>query len=52
MYRGVFSKVSAFRVDVVGGGEQGEAEYESGVAEGRNPDHVHPGGYSRRDTSS
>ena len=46
MYQGVFSKVSMFFIDIVGGAEQGDGEYEGSIAEGRDPDHVHPGGYS------
>ena len=46
MYRGMFLEVSAFFVDVVGGAEQGNGEYEGGIAKGRDPNRAHPGGYS------
>ena len=52
MYWGMFSKVSAFFVDVVGGAEQGKGEYEGGIAKGRDLNRAHPGEYSRRDSSS
>ena len=45
-------EVAAFSVYVVRGGEQGEAEHETGIAERRNPNWAHPGGYSQRDALS
>ena len=41
-----------FGVDVVGGGEESETEHKASVAEGRNPNRAHPGGYSRGDATS
>ena len=52
MYRGIVTKIPAFGVDIVGGGEESDAENEASVANGRNPNRAHPGGYSRRDASS
>ena len=52
MYRRVISEVTAFGVDVVGGGEESETEYQASVAERRNPNRAHPGGYSRGDATS
>ena len=52
MYQGVIAKVSAFGIDIVGGGEESEAENKAGVTDGRNPNRAHPGGYSQRDASS
>ena len=49
---GVVTKISTFGVDIVGGGEEGDTEDKASVADGRNPDRAHPGGYSRRDASS
>ena len=52
MHQGVIVKVLAFGIDIVGGGEESEAENKAGVTDGRNPNRAHPGGYSRRDASS
>ena len=46
MHQGVITKVSAFGIDIVGGGEESEAENKAGVTDGRNPNRAHPGGYS------
>ena len=46
MYGGIFPEITAFSIDVVGGGKQGETEYERSVAERGDPDGAHPGGYS------
>ena len=46
MYRGIFSEVTAFSIDVVEGGKQSGTKYESGITERSDPDSVHPGGYS------
>ena len=46
MYRGMFSEVSVFFIDIIGGAEQGDSEYKSSIAEGRDPNRAHPGGYS------
>ena len=52
MYGGIFPEITAFSVDVVRGGKQSNTKDQGGIADGRNPDQVHPGGYSRRDASS
>ena len=52
MYGRVITKIAVFGVGVVRGGEEGEAEDEAGVTEGRNPNRAHSGGYSQRDASS
>ena len=52
MHRGVIAKVTVFGIDVVGGGEESKAENKACVTDGRDPNRVHPGGYSRRDASS
>ena len=52
MDRGILTKVTSFGVDVIGGGKEGDAKDKTGVTDGRNPNWVHPGGYSQRDTSS
>ena len=48
----MITKVAVFGVDIVGSGEEGKAENEGSIAEGRNPNWAHPGGYSQRDASS
>ena len=45
-------KVMAFGIDIVGGGEESNAENETGITDRRNPNRAHPGGYSRRDALS
>ena len=52
MNRGVITQVATLGVDVVGGGKEGKTEDKAGVTDGRNPNRAHPGGYSRRDSTS
>ena len=52
MYWRVISEVATFGVDVVGGRKEGDTEDEGGVADRRNPNCAHPGGYSRGDATS
>ena len=52
MNRGIITQVATLGVDVIGGGEEGDTEDETCVTDGRDPNRAHPGGYSRRDSSS
>ena len=39
-------EVMTFGVNIVGGGEQSETEYQTSVAKRRDPNRAHSGGYS------
>ena len=52
MNRGVVAQILSLGVDVVRGGTESENEDETGVTDRRDPNRAHPGGYSRRDSSS
>ena len=49
---GVVTQIPSLGVNVVGGGTEGETKDQTSVAERRNPNRAHPGGYSQRDSSS
>ena len=52
MYQGILSQISAFFIDIVGGGKKSEYKDETSVAKRGDPNSAHPGGYSQRDTVS